>query len=256
MRVGGAATLARIRQRPDGLLEAVCDHPDRSLAELQLRFLLATDVDVSGYLRLAREDELLRGSGSIRAGGRALRTATVAHAAIRAAAGQLITSARARQIERALLRRTGTRVGELICPPTAAELRGRLSPALGAACGLSPARAAALARLVRRLDLEALRARPSTEAAARIEREPGFGPWSAGLICTLGIGSLRFGPAGDLGLIRLAGALLGREATVEDTRRLLDRYAPWAALAGQDLLGHPLAHTRGWPRPARDLQVG
>ena len=49
---------------------------------------------------------------------------------------------------------------------------------------------------------------------------------------------------GDLGLIKLCSALLGRPAEVADTAALLDRYGDWAGLAGAHLLSLPLAHTR------------
>ena len=239
--VAGEPGSARVRQRPDGWLEAVVEHSRAEPAEAHLRFLLAVDADVRPYLARTRDDRLISASARVRSGLRPLRTSTVAHAVLRATAGQLITSGRARGIERALLRRTGTPVDGLIAPPTAAQVRERLSPALGEACGLSPRRSAALCALVRRVDLEGLRARPALEAAARIAREPGFGPWSAGLVAMHGLGSLRVGPVGALGLVKACSRLLGRPAEVADTAALLAAYEPFPALAGLDLLAHPLA---------------
>jgi 3-methyladenine DNA glycosylase/8-oxoguanine DNA glycosylase len=245
--VGGEFGSARVRQRPDGWLEALVDHPQAEIAEIHVRFLLAVDADVRPYLARTRDDRLIAASARVRTGMRPLRTSTVAHAVLRATAGQLITSGRARRIERALLRRTGTPVGDLIAPPTGSQLRERLTPAAAEACGLSPRRAAALCALARRVDLEGLRRRPAPEAVARIAREPGFGPWSAGLVSMHGLGSLRAGPAGDLGLVNVCTRLLGRPADVADTAGLLARYDPFAALAGLDLLAHPLAARGGVP---------
>jgi 3-methyladenine DNA glycosylase/8-oxoguanine DNA glycosylase len=247
--VEGRAGVARVRQRPDGWLEMALEHPQPDAAERHVRFLLAVDMDVRPYLAGTRGDSLVAASSRVRAGLRPLRSSTVAHAVLRAAAGQLIASSRARRIERALLRRTGTPAGELIAPPDGVQLRERLSPAAAEACGLSPRRAAALCALARRVDLEGLRTRPALEAAARIAREPGFGPWSAGLVATHGLGSLRLGPAGDLGLVRMCSQLLGRPAGVEDTAAMLARYDPFAALAGLDLLAHPLAARGAAPAP-------
>jgi len=248
---GGEPGFARVRQLPGGELEAEIRHCDGAAAAAHLRFVLAVDVDVAPYLAIARDDPLLRGGGEARSGRRPLRTSTVAQATIRAATGQLIASRRAREIERAILRCTGTPVGDLVAPPTGAQLRARLSAAQAERCGLSPARAAAVVALAGRVDLDRLRGRPVTEVAARIARERGFGPWSAGVVCLHGIGSYRFGPVGDLGLMRMCTALLGRPAEVGDTSLLLDRYAPWAGLAGAQLLLHPLARSRGGSSTAR-----
>jgi len=57
-------------------------------------------------------------------------------------------------------------------------------------------------------------------AAARIERERGLGPWSAGMICLHGLGRYEQGLVGDLGLVKLCTSLLGRRAEPEDTARL------------------------------------
>ena len=76
-------------------------------------------------------------------------------------------------------------------------------------------------------------------AAARIERERGLGPWSAGMICLYGLGRYEQGLVGDLGLVKLCASLLGRRAEPEDTRRLLEPYDEWAGLASVYLLAKP-----------------
>ena len=62
------------------------------------------------------------------------------------------------------------------------------------------------------------------------------GPWSAGVVCLQGLGRYEHGLVGDLGLIKLCAALLGRRAEAEDTRRLLEPYGEWAGLASVYLL--------------------
>jgi len=61
---------------------------------------------------------------------------------------------------------------------------------------------------------------------------------------------------GDLGLIKLCGALLDRPADVADTARLLARYGDWAGLAGAHLLSLPLAHTRTRSRQRLESRIG
>ena len=59
-----------------------------------------------------------------------------------------------------------------------------------------------------------------------------------------GLGRYDRGLVGDLGLIELCGALLGRRAEAEDTAKLLERYGEWAGLASLHLLRAAPAHVR------------
>jgi 3-methyladenine DNA glycosylase/8-oxoguanine DNA glycosylase len=77
---------------------------------------------------------------------------------------------------------------------------------------------------------------PTDVAAARIERERGLGPWSAGVVCVYGLGRFERGLVGDLGLIKLCSALRRRWAEADDTRELLEPYGEWAGLASVYLL--------------------
>ena len=87
-------------------------------------------------------------------------------------------------------------------------------------------------------------------AAARIERERGLGPWSAGVISLYGLGRFERGLVGDLGLIKLCAALRGRWATAEDTRELLEPYGEWAGLASVYLLAGVPARSENRLRPS------
>ena len=123
-------------------------------------------------------------------------------------------------------------------PPTRDAL-ARLSPAALAACGLAQSRAATLARLVRALDLEALKSAPGT-ALARLRRERGIGPWSVGVIALHGLGRYDAGLVADLGLVKLVAARTGRWPDPADTRaetqELLEPYGEWQGLASVYLL--------------------
>jgi 3-methyladenine DNA glycosylase/8-oxoguanine DNA glycosylase len=159
----------------------------------------------------------------------------VAHALLRAVSGQLIQARWARQIEARVIRHTTAADARLHAPPTAREL-GRLAPAELTRLGLGARRARTLVRLCRTLDLEALKGHPTDAVARRLEREPGLGPWSVGVVCLQGLGRFERGLARDLGLIKLVSALRGRPAEPEETDELLAPYGEWAGLASVYML--------------------
>ena len=234
----GAPALARVRQRPDGSLAVVLDAAEPAEALDRLRFVLAADDDHTAFLRRFADDRLIgRAVRSLR-GLRPLRTATVTHSLLKAICGQLIQARAARQLEARLIRTLGTPFGDYFLPPTR-ETFGGLAPARLARDGLVARKANALVRLSREWDVERLRGVDTGRAAARIERERGLGPWSAGMICLYGLGRYEQGLVGDLGLVKLCSSLLGRRAEPEDTRRLLEPYDEWAGLASVYLLAKP-----------------
>jgi 3-methyladenine DNA glycosylase/8-oxoguanine DNA glycosylase len=230
--VGGRLEQARAWQRADGpvVIQAVSEEgADR------MRFVLGVDDDHSEFLRRFAADPLIGLTTQRLRGLRPLRTATVAHALLRAVAGQLITASRAREIERSVIRATTRELGGLHAAPTAADL-GRLAPAELRRLGLGARRGASLVRLCRGGDLEALKGVPTDVAAQRLERERGLGPWSAGVVCLQGLGRYERGLARDLGLVKLASALWGRRVEAEETDVLLEPYGEWAGLASVYLL--------------------
>ncbi|MDQ3380147.1 MAG: hypothetical protein M3546_07465 [Actinomycetota bacterium] len=221
------------RQLHDGslFLRASCE---RSVDEA--RFLLALDDDTSEFhLRFAR-DPLLGPSARMLRGLRTTRTSTVAQAALRAICGQLIQSRRAREIERVVIRACGE------SPPTR-EALARLSPAALTGCGLAESRAATLARLVRRVDLESLKTSMAATALERLERERGIGLWSVGVIALQGLGRFDAGLVADLSLVKLFASLRGRwTEQPAETAELLSPYGEWQGLASVVLLA---GFTRG-----------
>ncbi len=218
-------------QRADGRV-VVRARTEAGLA--RARFMLALDDDTGPFHRRFACDPLLGPTARALMGYRPLRLATVAHAALRAVAGQLIQASRARAIERAVLRATG----ELVA---SREGLARLSPSELRQLGLATQRASALARLVRTLDLERLRAHRTDIVLSRLCRERGIGPWSVGVIAVQGLGRYDHGVVGDLGLVKLASSLRGRWVEAEETAELLAPYGPWQGLAGEMLL-------LGWAR--------
>jgi 3-methyladenine DNA glycosylase/8-oxoguanine DNA glycosylase len=239
-------------QRPDG---AICVRAAGEAGIEHVRFALGLEDDHSEFLaRFARDPLVGEATRQLR-GLRPVRTATVAHALLRAVAGQLITSSRARQIERTVVRAATPALGGLHRAPTAADL-GRFSPAELGRLGLGARRAACLVRLCRSLDLEGLKAHPTETVARRLERERGLGPWSAGVICLQGLGRFERGLARDLGLVKLASALWGRYVEAEETDALLAPYGEWAGLASVYLLAGHARGLVGLPDADRDPRRG
>jgi 3-methyladenine DNA glycosylase/8-oxoguanine DNA glycosylase len=230
--VDGRLERVRAWQRGDGV---VCVHADSEAGVEHVRFILGLEDDHSEFLTRFAADPLLGETIRQLRGLRPLRTATVAHALLRAVAGQLITARRARETERAIVRKATPSLERLHAAPTARDL-GRFSPAELRGLGLGARRGAALVRLCRSVDLEALKGLPTDAVARRLERERGLGPWSVGVICLEGLGRYERGLARDLGLVKLAAALWGRRVEAEETDELLAPYEEWAGLASVYLL--------------------
>jgi 3-methyladenine DNA glycosylase/8-oxoguanine DNA glycosylase len=193
----------------------------------EARFVLALDDDTSEFHRLHAHDPLIGPTVRRLRGMRTRRKATVTHAAIRAVSGQLIQASRALQIERTIIRACDAD------PPTR-EALAALSPARLTACGLAASRAAALSRLARRLDLEALRGRD--DALVRLGRERGVGPWTVGVIALQGLGRYDAGLVDDLALVKLLASLRRRWPEPGETAELLAPYGEWQGLASVFLL--------------------
>jgi len=162
--------------------------------------------------------------------------------------GQLVSSSQARDTEHAILGLAGTDA------PTAADL-ARLSPAQMRSRGLATHRASALLRLLRTSDFERLRDVPTPVVIRRLTREPGFGPWSCGVVCLEGLGRYDHGKVGDLGFIKLVSALRGRWVEAEETAEFLAPYGEWQGLAYSYLMAGwalglvPGADRDGWRLP-------
>ncbi len=203
------------------------------------------------------EPPTTRCSGSVvrqRRGLRPLRLSSVAHAALRGMAGQLITSSEARRIERAVIATTMPRDRDLRLPPSTADLAA-LTPARLERAGLAGRRAAALVRVCRTLELERLHEHPTPAVVSRIVREPQLGPWTAGVICLEGLGRYDHGLVGDLGLIRLCERQLGRPATRGrhgDAPRTLGR----VGRPGEHVLPAPPARRHARREGARPRRAG
>jgi len=232
--IRGEGTLETVRawQRSDGV---VCVRAESEAGVEHVRYVLGLEDDHSEFLRRFAADPLLGGPIRRLRGLRPVRTATVAHALLRAVAGQLILAKRAREIERLIVRRSTPALDGLHAAPSCADL-GHFAPAELRDLGLGARRGASLVRLCRSLELEKLKHLPTDAVARRLERERGLGPWSVGVVCVEGLGRYERGLARDLGLVKLAAELWGRRVEAEETDELLAPYEEWAGLASVYLL--------------------
>jgi 3-methyladenine DNA glycosylase/8-oxoguanine DNA glycosylase len=226
---GGRAATAW--QRPDG--RVVVRAPDEA-ALSTVRFMLALDDDTTEFHERFARDPLIGRSARALVGYRPLRRATVAHAVVRACAGQLVESRRALAIERAIVRACGDTV-------VTQEALRRLSPVDLRRLGLAQQRATTLARLAATIEFERLRDLPIEAVRDRLGRDRGIGPWSVGVIATEGLGRYELGIVGDLSLVKLYASLTGRWVEGYETAELLAPYGEWQGLAGEVLL-------LGWAR--------
>ena len=213
-------------QRPDG--RVVVRAPDEeSLATA--RFMLALDDDTSEFHERFARDPLVGGSARALVGYRPLRRSTVAHAVVRALAGQLVEARRALAIERSICRACG----DAVVTQDALRL---LSPVELRKLGLAQHRATALARLAAAIDFERLHDFPTGVVRRRLTREPAIGPWSVGVIAMEGLGRYDHAIVGDLSLVKLQASLTGRWVEGYETAELLAPYDEWQGLAAEVLL--------------------
>jgi len=232
---GGAPSLARVVQKPDGRLDASIESAEPEEALRRLRFVLAADDDHTEFLRRFRDDHLIGRAVKSLAGMRPIRTATVVHSLLKAVCGQLIEARAARLLEARLVRLSSPEHEGLRLPP-GRETFQRFTRADLARHGLVSRKGSALLRVTKELDLERLHGVSTEVAARRIERERGLGPWSAGMVCLFGLGRYECGLVGDLGLVKLVSVQRGRWVETEETRELLEPYGEWAGLASVYLL--------------------
>jgi 3-methyladenine DNA glycosylase/8-oxoguanine DNA glycosylase len=234
LRLPSGSAIATVWQEPDGSIRArsACNEPEH--AHDALRRILRIDADHRPFHRLAAADRLLKPLSRRMRGVVPLMRATPEHALVQAVCGQLIRSSEARRIERRVVEATSRRQDELFAPPTRESLCA-VHGASFARAGLSSGRASLLHRSARRLPWPKLAEASTADAITRIRREPGLGPWSAGLIMLYGYGRDDAGLVDDLHLVRLC-----RSLGIERSADLLDRYAPWQGPASVWLMHHPL----------------
>jgi len=215
----------------------------------RMRFALGVDEDLRGFVRAFAQDPLIGPSVRRRPWLRVSRRPEPFEALAWAICEQLIEYERAAAIERRVVRALG-RSGmnwqgapdALRDLPSAATLAGT-APALLQSFDLAGSRALALVRAAR----EVARGRIDLHSSAhergwhRLRAIHGIGAWTVEMLALHGQGRHDQLPAGDLGLLKLVGRLLGggdprARAQEHQVRELFAPYGEWAGLAATHLL--------------------
>jgi 3-methyladenine DNA glycosylase/8-oxoguanine DNA glycosylase len=220
----------------------------------RMRFALGVDDDLGELRRRYARDPLIGRSVRARPWLRVGRRPEPFEALVWAVCEQLIEYDRAAVIQGRLVTRLGRRwTGEgdeaeawasgLRDLPTAATLSGT-APAALRSCDLAGARAIALKRAAKevaegRLDLQDDRPERGWK---RLRAIPGIGAWTVEVLALRGQGRYDQLPAGDLGLMKLAGRILSggdpcARASEQQVRELFAPYGEWAGLAAVHAAG-------------------
>jgi 3-methyladenine DNA glycosylase/8-oxoguanine DNA glycosylase len=215
----------------------------------RMRFALGVDEDLRAFHRRFSRDPLIGRSLRRRPWLRVGRRPEPFEALAWAICEQLIEYERAAAIERRIVAALGRRWaqwdgfdGALRDVPAPAVLAST-APALLESFDLGPARALALVRVARevargRVDLNSA---DHEHAWRRLRAIPGIGSWTVEMLALRGQGRHDQLPAGDLGLLKLAGRLLSggdprARAHEREVRELFAPYGEWAGLAAAHML--------------------
>ncbi len=251
----GEPVVVRVAQSaPDAVLFGA-RAPSRQSAEhgiARMRFALGVDDDLREFCRRYASDPLIGGSLRKRPWLRVRRRPEPFEALVWAVCEQLIDYDRAAAIQGRLVARLGRRwtggeaqawASGLRDLPTAATLGGA-APALLQSCDLAAARAVALRRAAGevasgRVDLHGCE---PERGWSRLRAIPGIGAWTVEMLALRGQGRYDQLPAGDLGLLKLAGRVLSGgdprvRASEEQVRELFAPYGEWAGLAAVHAAG-------------------
>jgi 3-methyladenine DNA glycosylase/8-oxoguanine DNA glycosylase len=249
---GDVPVVVRVAQPEAGRVVFGARAPSRKAAAYgiaRMRFALGVDDDLSVFHRRFARDPLIGGSLRRRPWLRVGRRPEPFEALAWAICEQLIEYERAAAIQRrmvAILGRrwagwNGTQDGLRDLPDTAV-LAGT-EPALLESFDLAHGRALTLVRAARevargRVDLHCC---DHERGWLRLRAIPGIGSWTVEMLALYGQGRHDQLPAGDLGLLRLVGRLLGRGdpralASEQEVREFFAPYGEWAGLAAAHML--------------------
>lgn len=235
----------RVAQLSSGAVLIGARSSHRELGEraiARMRRALGVDLDLRAFHDEFRHDPLigqaLRAYPTVRPAGRPDPFEALAWAVTE----QLIEYERAAAIQRRMVAALGRRdaLSGLRNSPAAAVFAGT-APARLEAFDLSGSRALALVRVARevaagRVVLDSPDPAVQEGGWRRLRAIPGIGSWTVEILALTGQGRLDQIPAGDLGLIKLAGRLLSggdprARADEQQVRELFARFGRWQGLA-------------------------
>jgi DNA-3-methyladenine glycosylase II len=197
----------------------------------QVARVLSLDVDATGYDALGAADPLVGALQQARPG---LRP-PLFHSAYEALCWSVLSARRpARQMAQVRERLAGAHGGVVelageglaVFPSPEQLLRVREFPPLPE-LKVERLHAIAAAALAGELDTDALRALDPAEAAARLRRLPGIGPFYAELVTVRTLGHTDVLPTAEQGAAAIAGELLGRSVGVPGLAALGAAWSPW-----------------------------
>jgi DNA-3-methyladenine glycosylase II len=249
---GAEPVLVRVAQpAPDYVLFGARARTREAAAHgiARMRFALGVDENLRVFLRAFARDPLIGHSLRRRPWLRVGRRPDPFEALAWAICEQLVEYERAAAIERRVVAALGRgwvgwdgREDGMRDLPTVAVLAGT-APALLQSFDLAASRAALLVRVARevargRLDLDSS---DHERGWRRLRAIPGIGPWTVEMLALRGQGRHDQLPAGDLGLLKLAGRLLSGgdphvRADEQQVRELFAPYGEWAGLAAAHML--------------------
>jgi 3-methyladenine DNA glycosylase/8-oxoguanine DNA glycosylase len=249
----GEPVLVRVAQTaPDRVLFGARARTDAAALHgiERMRFALGIDEDLSAFRRRFAHDPLIGRSIVRRPWLRVTRRPEPFEALAWAVCEQLIEYERAATIERRLLAALGRRwvgwdgaASPLRDLPTPETLAGT-APALLESFDLAGCRALTLVRAAR----EVARGRVDLHSSdhergwRRLRAIPGIGSWTVEILALQGQGRHDQVPAGDVGLLKLVGRLLGggdpyARAQEHEVREFFAPYEEWAGLAAAHMYG-------------------
>jgi DNA-3-methyladenine glycosylase II len=203
--------------------------PDRVVA--QVARVLSVDVDATGYDELCARQPLV---GQLQQARPGLRP-PLFHSAYEALCWSVLSARRPAAQMAELRDRLGRAHGQVF------DLAGRQAVAFPAPdqllavdefSGLPPVkleRLHAIAEAARHgeLDTDGLRALDPSEAASRLQRLPGIGPFYSELVTIRTLGHTDVLPTAEVGAAEIAGSLLGRPLDVAGLAEVAADWAPW-----------------------------
>ena len=230
--VGGREV--RIEAAPGGVRVEPLD----DATEPHVRALLGLGFDLDGFAAWATGDVVLARLAAALAGFRPTLQPDPWEALVTSITAQQVSLHAAFAIRSRLIAAFGEQAGVAYAFPTRERL-ARTTEAEVVAIGFSRRKAEYLVALARSpLDLDALAALADGEVRAAIVAQRGLGEWTADWFLARALGRPHAWPAGDLGLRKAVSFFYGdgRDLSIEEVRRMGERFAPFENLAAHYLL--------------------